>query len=85
MEGYGIRKRFPTALKCFDHDNPLAELLIPVQREKGDLLLEKQYSSSFFGTHLQSTLTGMGVDSLLICGFSTSGCVRATTVDAMQV
>lgn len=50
----------------------------------GDMHLVKQYASSFFGTPLASTLTAMGVDTLVISGFSTSGCVRATAVDAIQ-
>lgn len=50
----------------------------------GDISLVKQYASSFFGTTLASTLTALGVDTLVISGFSTSGCVRATAVDAIQ-
>lgn len=48
------------------------------------MVIEKQYSSAFFGTSLASQLVAMKVDTLIICGFSTSGCVRATTTDAMQ-
>ena len=47
-------------------------------------MISKQYASSFFGTHLASTLTAMGIDTLLITGLSTSGCVRATALDACQ-
>jgi maleamate amidohydrolase len=47
-------------------------------------VISKQYASSFFGTHLAATLTAMGVDTLLISGLSTSGCVRATALDACQ-
>ncbi len=49
-----------------------------------DMRLVKQYASAFFGTTLASTLTAQGVDTLVISGFSTSGCVRATAVDAIQ-
>jgi maleamate amidohydrolase len=44
----------------------------------------KQYASAFFGTSLASTLTSQGIDTLLIAGLTTSGCVRATAVDAIQ-
>ncbi|KAF5376565.1 hypothetical protein D9757_008271 [Collybiopsis confluens] len=49
-----------------------------------DVVIIKQYASAFFGTSLASSLNSMGVDTLVICGVSTSGCVRATTLDAMQ-
>jgi nicotinamidase-related amidase len=45
---------------------------------------EKKYASAFFGTSLTSELTANGVDTVIICGATTSGCVRATVVDAMQ-
>ena len=45
-------------------------------------MITKQYASAFFGTSLASTLTAMGVDTLLIAGVSTSGCIRATALDA---
>ena len=47
-------------------------------------MVEKPFSSSFFGTSLASLLNAMKVDTLIICGYSISGCVRATTTDSMQ-
>lgn len=49
-----------------------------------DLVIEKQYPSAFFGTTLASSLIARGIDSLIITGTTTSGCIRATTVDALQ-
>ena len=49
-----------------------------------ELVISKQYPSAFFGTSLASTLTALGCDSVLLTGVSTSGCVRATCVDAMS-
>lgn len=49
-----------------------------------DVLVVKPYPSSFHGTRLDALLHGQGVDTLLIAGCTTSVCVRATTVDAMQ-
>jgi maleamate amidohydrolase len=49
-----------------------------------DILVYKKYPSGFFGTHLQATLTSMGIDTLIITGCTTSGCVRATSIDALQ-
>src|SRR4029077_3930848 len=48
----------------------------------GDLVLEKENASAFFGTHLAPYLIGHGVDTLLITGCSTSACIRATATDA---
>jgi nicotinamidase-related amidase len=50
----------------------------------GDLIVSKKHGSAFFGTSLASQLQLMNVDTLLICGCVTSGCVRATAVDASQ-
>ena len=72
------------ALRCFDEGNPLAEFhpsLVPVA---GDVVVIKQYASAFFGTSLASTLRALGCDSVIITGLSTSGCVRASALDALQ-
>ena len=50
----------------------------------GETHIIKQYASAFFGTTLASTLTALGVDTVLIAGVSTSGCVRASAVDCCQ-
>jgi maleamate amidohydrolase len=55
------------------------EGLVPADDE---LVISKQYPSAFFGTSLASTLTTLGVDTLIHTGVSTSGCVRATCVDS---
>jgi maleamate amidohydrolase len=50
----------------------------------GEVVVVKQYASAFFGTSLAATLTAQGVDTTIIAGVSTSGCVRASATDAMQ-
>src|SRR3990170_3819657 len=50
----------------------------------GEAVLTKLFASAFFGTPLQPLLTAAGVDTLIVTGASTSGCVRATVVDALQ-
>ena len=47
-------------------------------------MIEKKYASAFFGTPLASELTAQRIDTLLVCGATTSGCIRATVVDALQ-
>src|SRR4029077_2450393 len=48
----------------------------------GDVVITKQRASAFFGTPLIAHLTQLGVRTLIVCGESTSGCVRASAVDA---
>tara|TARA_B100000282_G_scaffold248014_1_gene191762 strand:- start:82 stop:435 length:354 start_codon:yes stop_codon:yes gene_type:complete len=48
----------------------------------GDLIIRKERASAFHSTPLVAHLTRLGVNSLIICGESTSGCVRASVVDA---
>lgn len=63
---------------------PLAEIVPELAPMPEDVVLIKQYASAFFGTSLASTLTSAGVDTLILTGCSTSGCIRATAVDGMQ-
>jgi nicotinamidase-related amidase len=55
-----------------------------LHRRPSEPIIEKRYASAFFGTPLASTLTAGGADTLIVTGCTTSGCVRATVVDALQ-
>ena len=80
----GVFYRKVPALKLFERGSPMGAFPASLQPRAGELVITKQYASSFFGTTLAATLTAMGVDTLLITGLSTSGCVRATALDACQ-
>lgn len=80
----GVFVRKVGALKHLYGGGPLSELMPEVAPAEGELVLIKQYASAFFGTTLASTLHALGVDTVVIVGVSTSGCVRATAVDAVQ-
>lgn len=80
----GVFYRKVPALKVFDRGSPLGAFPAVLAPQDGDIVITKRYASAFFATHLASTLTALGVDSVLICGTSTSGCVRATALDACQ-
>lgn len=69
-------------LLCFEEGNPLGDFPPSLKIRPADTVLTKKYPSAFFGSHLAPMLTACGVDTLLITGVSTSGCVRATAVDA---
>ena len=82
----GVFFRKLPALACFEagaHPD-LAAFAEGLEPAAGETVITKQYASAFFGTSLASTLTAMGADTVLIAGVSTSGCVRATAVDACQ-
>lgn len=53
-------------------------------RHPGDIVISKKHGSAFFGTDLAARLIAMQTDTLLIAGCVTSGCVRASAVDASQ-
>jgi maleamate amidohydrolase len=50
----------------------------------GEVIWTKQYASAFFGTSLSSTLSAQKIDTLIVTGCTTSGCVRASAVDSCQ-
>lgn len=80
--GYFYRK--VPALKAFLKGSPMGAFPDTLQPGCDDIVVTKQYASAFFGTSLAATLRSMGVDTVLITGFSTSGCVRASALDALQ-
>jgi maleamate amidohydrolase len=80
----GIFYRKLPALKLFERGSPLGAFPVALTPNAGELVVTKKYASAFFGTSLASTLTAMHIDTLLITGLSTSGCVRATALDACQ-
>ena len=80
----GLFYRKVPALAAYLDDNPFGDFPAGFGPEPGEVVITKQYPSAFFGTALAATLNAMRVDCLLITGFSTSGCVRASALDALQ-
>jgi maleamate amidohydrolase len=72
------------ALNVLTPDSRWVEVDPDLPREAGDQLIEKQWASAFHGTDLDNRLREQGVDSLVVTGLTTSGCVRATVVDGLQ-
>jgi maleamate amidohydrolase len=71
-------------LRVFADGSPLAALPAELAPAPGELVIRKHYASAFAGTALAAWLTAGGVDTVVIGGYSTSGCVRASAVDALQ-
>jgi maleamate amidohydrolase len=64
---------------------PEAHEIIPeIAPQEGESVVTKRYPSAFFGTELASLLTYHQVDTLIVTGMVTSGCVRATAIDAFS-
>lgn len=80
----GVFYRKVPALEAFVAGNPLGRWPEGLEPSDGELVISKQYPSAFFGTSLAETLKAKGIDTLIITGVTTSGCVRATCVDAMS-
>ena len=72
-----------SSLSCFDAGNPLGDFHPRLSPGAGDIVVTKQYPSAFFGTPLAATLNKLKVDCCVVTGLSTSGCVRATALDAL--
>jgi nicotinamidase-related amidase len=83
LDGGLFRRKVPS-LWVFDEGCALGEPAPAVAPAPGEVVVLKQYASGFFGTSLASTLRALGVDTTVIVGLTTSGCVRATALDAMQ-
>lgn len=62
-----------------DEGNDVVDALKP---QEDDIVIQKPAPSAFFDTNLSSMLTDYGIDTLVVTGMSTSGCVRASVVDA---
>jgi maleamate amidohydrolase len=79
----GVFYRKIAALKCFDRGNPLGDFTPQLAPRGNDRVLTKHFPSAFFATGLAEELHAGKIDTLVITGLSTSGCVRATAVDAL--
>lgn len=80
----GVFFRKIAALAVFCEGSEMGQFAEGVEPAADEVVVTKQYASAFFGSSLASTLNGLGVDCIIIAGMSTSGCVRATGVDAIQ-
>jgi maleamate amidohydrolase len=73
------------ALHVLEEGNPLGDFPDDPRPAPGEPVVVKQYASAFFGTSLDATLRTLAVDTLVVVGLSTSGCVRASVVDAVSL
>ena len=72
------------ALGVLQLGGPWAEIDPRLDPRTDETVIMKKGASGFFGTNLASVLVSQGVDSVILCGATTSGCIRATAVDLLQ-
>lgn len=81
--GHWVRK-IP-ALRTLRMGTPVVEADSRLERRENEPLVFKQFTSVFAGTPLAAMLQYRGVDTLVVCGTSTSGCIRASVADGVQL
>lgn len=81
-ESNDVYVRKVPALKLLRPGSPLAALVPSLPTDRGTVFM-KRYPSAFHKTELASQLAALGVDTLIMTGLTTSGCVRATAMDAL--
>ena len=80
----GFARKADRKSESFLEGHKGTEIVDEIAPQGGDLVVDKSYSSAFYGTPMVSYLNGLGVDTILMTGGTTSGCLRATTVDAIS-
>lgn len=80
----GLFYRKVEGLALFQGESEAGSIIPALTPLPSELVIRKQYASAFFGTPLSAVLASLQRDSVIITGLSTSGCVRATAVDAVQ-
>jgi len=78
-----FRSKIP-ALNILEPESDAVTFIDDLAPLKDEILIEKKFASAFFQTKLIDSLHKMKADSIVICGVTTSGCVRATAVDSLQ-
>ncbi|MDA0759538.1 MAG: isochorismatase family protein [Proteobacteria bacterium] len=86
--------RDPSEASVFRSKIPALNILKPGSEEtsflpelspgSAEILIEKKFASAFFDTNLAAALHQMNVDSVVVSGVTTSGCIRATALDSLQ-
>ncbi|MFN0305611.1 MAG: isochorismatase family protein [Burkholderiales bacterium] len=71
-------------LKLLTSDNPISEIVPELSPDNGELVISKTQASAFFHTGLSAWLAFRRVDTIIVAGCTTSGCIRATVVDAVS-
>ena len=78
-----FRSKIP-ALNILEPESDAVSFIDELAPSSDEMIIEKKFASAFFDTNLAAYLQNLNIDSVIISGVTTSGCVRATALDAMQ-
>ena len=81
---WGTRSDTPDSLQNIKEGSRRAAIAGRREIDRRDIVINKRMASAFFETHLGSLFTWHKVDTVIVTGGSTSGCVRATVVDSLS-
>jgi len=84
MKEAGLFAKKAPVIRCFEDGSEFAKMPTVLSNCDDYTLIKKHYPSAYFGTDLSTMLTIQKVDSVVITGYSTSGCVRASALDTLQ-
>lgn len=70
------------SLRILTESHPAGQIVTQLEPRKHEYIVKKQHASAFFGTSLAPWLVHQGADTVVVAGCTTSGCVRASVVDA---
>ena len=80
----GIFVKKVPSLAILQRGSPLTEVDKRIEPMPGEKIVEKKYASAFFGTNLDVDLRLLGVDTVIMAGCTTSGCIRASAINSLQ-
>ena len=84
MHDAGVFAKKVPSLAILQKGSSLVEVDQRIQPLPGERIVEKKYASSFFGTNLDVELRALGVDTVIMAGCTTSGCIRASAINSLQ-
>ena len=76
-------KKIPS-LTILRRGSRMAEVDERIRPRRGEYVVEKKYASAFFGTDLEAHLRALGVDTIIMAGCTTSGCIRSSAIDSIS-
>lgn len=84
MRDAGLFAKKVPSLAILQKGSKASEVDDRISPQTGEYVMDKKYASAFFGTDLDAYLKAQGVDTIIMTGCTTSGCIRASAIDSLQ-
>ncbi len=84
MRDAGLFAKKVPSLAILQKGSKASEVDDRIRPGRGEYVMDKKYASAFFGTDLDDVLKAQGVDTIIMTGCTTSGCIRASAIDSLQ-